>query len=325
MNQRYAALLTILAVAPLLLCACDATDGASRVVGELASDRVEIAAEVSEPIVDIVAAEGEAVSKGQVLVRQDTARAETRLAELEAALLQRQARLDELVRGPRSEQIAAARANAEGTARELAFRQTEVRRVRDVHARGLAPEEQLDSAKAALDAAQANHKLTLAQLEERLAGTTIEELEQAEQAVYQAMARRDSALIDLDRHDLKSPVNGILDSRIFEIGERPSAGRPVVVVLAGEQPYARVYVPERLRVHVRPGMKALIHVDGMDTAIDGRVRWVSSDPAFTPYYALTERDRGRLSYVAKVDIAEQRERLPDGVPVDVEFVIDKGP
>ena len=324
MKQRFAAQLTVLAATPLLLCACGATDDAYRVVGELASDRLEIAAEVSEPIVDIVAAEGEAVSKGQVLVRQDTARAAARLSELEAVLLQQQARLDELVRGPRSEQIAAARANVEGTTQELAFRQAELRRVRDVHARGLAAAEQLDSAKAALDAAQANHKLMLAQLEERLAGTTIEELEQAEQAVNQARARRDSALIDLDRHDLKAPDNGILDSRIFEIGERPAAGQPVVVVLAGDQPYARVYVPEPLRVHVRPGTKARIRVDGLATAIDGRVRWVSSDPAFTPYYALTERDRSRLSYVAKVDIAEQRERLPDGVPVDVEFVIDNG-
>ena len=325
MNRRYTAPLTVLAAAPLLLYACDATDNAYRAVGELASDRIEIAAEVSEPIVEIYAAEGEAVSRGQVLVRQDTARAELRLSELEAALSQQQARLDELVRGPRREQIAAARAGVEGTAQELSFRQAELRRVRDVHARGLASEEQLDSANAALDAAKANHKVTLAQLEERLAGTTIEELEQAEQAVNQAKARRDSALIDLERHDLTAPDAGILDSRILEIGERPAAGQTVVVVLGGEQPYARVYVPEALRVHVRPGIKALIHVDGMDTAIDGRVRWVSSDPAFTPYYALTERDRGRLSYVAKIDIAGQRERLPDGVPVDVEFLIDKGP
>ncbi len=55
--------------------------------------------------------------------------------------------------------------------------------------------------------------------------------------------------------------------------------------------------------------------------MDGRVRWVASEPAFTPYYALTERDRGRLSYVAKVDLDQVRERLPDGVPVNVEFLL----
>jgi HlyD family secretion protein len=82
-----------------------------------------------------------------------------------------------------------------------------------------------------------------------------------------------------------------------------------------------VYVPEQLRVHVKVGMAAKIHVDGLDTAIDGRVRWVASEAAFTPYFSLTERDRGHLSYLAKVDIAEERERLPDGVPVEVDFML----
>jgi HlyD family secretion protein len=322
MKLQHFGLITAFALTGALLGACDASDEARRVVGELASDRLEITAEFSEPIVEIVTAEGAAVSKGQVLVRQDSSRAEARLAEVESALLQQQARLDELVRGPRSEQISAARANVEGATQELAFRRSELLRVRDVHAKGLASAELLDSAKAAVDSAQANYKLVLAQLEERLAGTTIEELKQAEQAVKQVMARRDSAAIDLDRHVLKAPLDGLLDSRLFELGERPAPGQPVVIVLSGQQPHARVYVPEALRVRIKAGTEALIHVDGLDAAFEGRVRWIASDPAFTPYYALTERDRGRLSYVAKVDITEQRERLPDGVPVEVEFLLN---
>jgi HlyD family secretion protein len=96
----------------------------------------------------------------------------------------------------------------------------------------------------------------------------------------------------------------------------------MMIVLGGRQPYARVFVPETIRVHVTAGTAAMIHVDGLDQPLEGRVRWVSSEAAFTPYYALTERDRGRLSYVAKVDITTQRDRLPDGVPVEVELLVD---
>lgn len=303
----------------ILLVACSSDEDTNRVVGELASDRLELTAEFSEPILEITIAEGAEISAGQVLVRQDSARARARLAESEAALRQRQARLDELVRGPRSEQIAAARASVDGTTQELAFRQSELTRIRDVHAKGLASAELLDRTEAALDAAKANHEMALAVLEERLAGTTVEELAQAEQAVQQAAAIRDSVVVDVDRHTLTSPVDGILDSRLLEAGERPTPGRPVLVVLSGKQPYARVFVPESLRVHITPGADAQIFVDGIESAIAGRVRWVASEPAFTPYYALTERDRGRLSYVAKIDIVETRDRLPDGVPVEVEF------
>ena len=104
---------TLIACA-MVMSACDSSTDSNRIVGELTSDRIELTAEIAEPVTEILVAEGASVTAGQVLMRQDAARAEARLAEAKAALGQAQARLDELVRGPRSEQIAAARANVEG-------------------------------------------------------------------------------------------------------------------------------------------------------------------------------------------------------------------
>ena len=42
---------------------------------------------------------------------------------------------------------------------------------------------------------------------------------------------------------------------------------------------------------------------------------------WTPFTRV-EHDRSRLSFVAKVDIEAGDERLPDGVPVEVEFDLD---
>ena len=305
----------------LALTACDSSTDENRIVGELASDRIELTAEVAEPVIEILVAEGETVAAGQALMRQNSARAEARLAEAEAALGQAQARLDELVRGPRSEQISAARANVEGAKDELDFRRSDFARVQGIFDKQLASPELLDRAKAALDAAEANDKLRRAQLQELLSGTTVEELAQAEQVVKQTAARRDLLAVDLARHEITAPVDGIVDSRLFELGERPVPGQTTLVMLPGEQPYARIYVPEQLRVHVIVGAPAEIYVDGLDEVISGRVRWVASESAFTPYYALTERDRGHLTYIAKVDIIEERARLPDGVPVEVDLLL----
>lgn len=309
-------------VAILVVAGCETEDKSNRAVGELVSDRIEMTADVNEPIIEIAVAEGEAVTKGQVLLRQDDARAVARLAAVDAALAQTQARLDELVRGPRSEQIAVARADVEGATQELEFRDSDLERAREVFDRGLASADVLDRAEVARDTAQAQLKSQLARLEELLTGTTVEELAQAEQAVKQAAAQQRSAQIDVERHVLRAPDNGIVDSRLFELGERPVQGQPIIIVLAAGQPHARVYVPESMRVKIHAGTKALIYVDGLDAPIDGHVRWVASEPAFTPYYALTERDRGRLSYIAKIDIDEVRDRLPDGVPVEVEFLFE---
>jgi HlyD family secretion protein len=313
-------LVTVL-VGALLVSACDSQEDANVVVGELASDRIELAAEAAEPIVEILVAEGEAVAAGQVLIRQDSTRALARVSEAEALLGQAQARLDELVRGPRTEMITAARANVAGATDELEFRKSDYARVQKVYAQKLASPELLDRAKAALDAANAGLDFQRAQLQELLSGTTIEELAQAEQAVKQAEARRNLLRVDAARHEIRAPVDGIVDSRLFEIGERPNPGQAVMIMLAGTQPYARVYIPEQLRVRVTAGVDATIYVDGLDDAVPGRVRWVASEPAFTPYYALTERDRGHLTYRAKIDIVEPRDRMPDGVPVQVELLI----
>ena len=312
----------LLIAGALALVACDASTDNNRIVGELASDRVELTAEVAEPITEILVAEGEAVSAGQVLMRQDASRADARLAEADAALGQAQARLDELVRGPRSEQISAARASVEGAKDELAFRRSDFARVQEIFDKKLASDELLDRAKAALDAARSNDKLRRVQLQELLTGTTVEELAQAENAVKQAAARRDLLAVDVARHDITAPVDGLVDSRLFELGERPTPGQPTLIMLPGEQPHARVYVPEHLRVLVRVGMPAIIFVDGLENGISGRIRWVASEAAFTPYYALTERDRGHLTYLAKIDIDEERDRLPDGVPVEVDLRLD---
>ena len=155
----------------------------TRAVGELLSDRVEITAEFAEPITGIAVPEGEPVTAGQTLLTLNTERAEARLRDAEAALAEATARRDELLRGPRSEQIAAARASVEGAEQELAFRRSELQRIREIHERGLAAADLLDRAVAAHDAAVADRKQKRARLEELLAGTTVEELAQAEQAV----------------------------------------------------------------------------------------------------------------------------------------------
>ena len=312
-----------LVVLSMALLACDTANDDSRVVGQLESDRIEIRSEVFEPIVEIAVTEGQPVSKGDLLLRQDDTRILARIDETEAALAQSQARLDELVRGPRKEKIDAARANVGGARRELQFRQSDYERAQLVFEKELSSPDTLDRAKAALDRAKAALGFEQARLQELLSGTTAEELAQAEQAIQQVESRLSSLRIDFDRHQPHAPVDGIVDSKLFEPGEQPAIGQPMLVLLSGAQPYARIYIPESQRVHVRSGTQARVYVDGLTEPLKGSVRWVASEAAFTPYFALTEHDRGRLSFLAKVDLLGARERLPDGVPVEVELILDR--
>jgi len=135
-----------------------------------------------------------------------------------------------------------------------------------------------------------------------------------------AEATVDLARIELDRLTLRAPRAGRIDALPYKLGERPPSGATVVVMLAEQAPFARVYVPEPLRARITPSLSATIAVDGLDGAVAGRVRYVAADPIFTPYYSLTQRDRSRLAYPAEVTLTDPRAAdWPVGMPVEVDF------
>jgi len=299
------------------IAACTGDDAAPVIVGQLSSDRIEISAVVAEQIIDRPVAEGQRVSENDILIRQDIALVEAQIDEARANLAQTEARLDELVRGPRREKIRALEASVAGASKTLEFRDRERQRAVDVYERKLSSADQRDSAIAAYDTARAELDRLQAQLDELRDGTTPEELRQAQEQVQRAQSQLTQLHIARDRHILRAPIDGIVDSLPFEKGERPVPGQAVVIMLAGRQPHAQVFVPEPLRAQLQAGDSVTVIVDGLTQEFAGQVRWISSDPAFTPYFALNEDDRGRLTYEAKIDLPPTDRRLPDGLPVDV--------
>lgn len=311
-------LLVPLLLAQLLgLAACDR--GAETAVGTLEWDRVELITEFSEPIVEILHHEGEQLAVGEVILRLDPRRAQARLDAARAAREQAEARLAELQRGPRAEQIAEGRARLSGADDDLAVRERELARLETLLARKLTSPDSVDSARRLRDQARSLQEQARATLDALEHGTTREELDQAAAALAQARANEQERGLDLDRLTVRAPGGGRLDDLPFRLGEQPAAGKVVALLLTGPRPYARVYVPEAIRVRVGAGTAASVAVDGLDAPLVGRVRKVLADPAFTPYYALTEHDRGRLTYLAEIDLPAAPEGLPAGVPLVASF------
>jgi len=296
------------------------------VVGTLEWDRVELTADAAESIIAIEVLEGEAVTAGQILVRLDGRRVQARLDEARALLAQHAARLAELQRGPRAERIVQARATLAGAEGTLEVAIHELNRVRPLVEKQLLTPQDLDNARSAYDTAQAARDAASAALSELEHGTTQEELDQAVAARAAAAAAVRGLEVSLELLTVRAPVPGVVDDLPLEAGERPALGAVVAVLLTGEAPHARVYLPEPLRTRVSVGDAARVYVDGVEQPFHGRVRRVSADPAFTPYYSLTERDRSRLSYLTEVELVdEEARRLPAGIPLHVVFAEQAGP
>ncbi|BBA32662.1 secretion protein HlyD family protein [Methylocaldum marinum] len=303
----------------LLLSGCGQDEANSRVVGILEWDRVELIAEASEPIVELPAQEGDWVEPGQILVRLDPARRQAWLNDAAANRDRALARLQELERGPRIERIREARARFQGAEQVYEVRRREFERVEELLPRKLISPDEVDRARREAKAALAERDSALAVLQELEAGTRVEEVEQARQALASAEAAVAVAATNLQRLTVRAPVAGRLDSLPLKLGNQPQAGAVLAVLLSGSAPYARVYIPEPIRVHVMPGDAARVWMDGVAEPYEGTVRMVSSDPVFTPFFALTERDRRRLSYVAKIYLSETVRNVPAGLPVEAEL------
>ncbi len=304
----------------ILLSGCSNSDTPLPLVGTLERDRLELIAEAREAILEIPVTEGQTVTEGQLLARLDASLYEAQVSELQAVVEQSQQRLAELVRGPRKETIAQAEARLAGAQERLGYTRKEYERIASLRKAALVSQAELDTISDSREAAAAGYAEARAALQELLAGTTVEELQQARAVVAQAEAAIATLRVSMSRLDIRAPRAGTIETLPYKMGERPPPGAPVVVMLAGGAPYARVYVPESLRAAVTAGLRATIRVDGVAGELQGTVRYVAHDAAFTPYYALTQRDRSRLAFLAEVTLTgDQALSLPSGVPVEVDF------
>jgi HlyD family secretion protein len=306
---------------PLVLAGCSRHDADGPLVGTLERDRIEIVAEESEPILSLDVREGDRVTLGQVLMKQDTGVASARFAQADAQVDEAKHRLTELQTGARREDIAVARARLESAKAQAERDIREFARDEELVKQRLISQSQLDQSRAAKDASAAAEREAGAALAELLNGTRIEQLNQARATVTAAESSRRQLEITDARLVVRATRAGTIDALPYKAGERPPKGSTVAVLLADTPAFARVYVPEPMRARVTPRTRAIIHVDGVEAPLEGFVRWVSSDAAFTPYFALTQRDRSRLAFLAEVQVVDDRaNQLPAGVPVEVEIL-----
>ena len=301
----------------LTLGACNSADK-TFMVGTLERDRVEVAVESNEPIIAIHVQDGQMLKTGDLILEQDPARLEGVLAQQLALRDQSAARLAELERGPRSETIREARAQLEATRSSAKNAAASLKREQALFARKLSNQSALDLATANAETTRAAEQAATEALNLLLNGTTVEELDQATAALKAAEAGVERINLDIQRLKIYAPVDGMLDKRLYQLGERPPIGSTVCVILDGSRTFARIYVPEPLRATVQAGKQLQVRIDGEAKLFTGTVRWVSTDASFTPYFALTEHDRSRLSYLAEVDVPDAAS-LPSGVPLEVDF------
>ncbi len=310
--------LFILIFTLIFLNACD-NNKHGIALGTLERERIAHTATVSEVITALPVNAGSQVSKGTILVKLDDTIQKALVAKAKAQRQQAKANLEKVHNGAREEEVAAASAQVAGAKAALVKSEANYQRAKILIKKELASQATLDNTLASRDENTAKLHNAQEKLLQLINGARIEDLQIAEAILATAIAVVDSEKKKLSDLTITAKRDGLLDNLPWNLGERVTQGSPVAIVLAGTAPFARIYVPEPYRVKIKVADKLTVHVDGLVTPIIGTVRWISSEPAFTPYYALNQEERANLMYLAEIQLPDSAADLPMGVPTQVKM------
>lgn len=299
------------------LAACSAK--APTALGTLERDRVLLTATANEIITDLSAKEGQHVKAGEILVQLSNTRQMAIVARASAQRAEAEAYLLKLTNGERPEDIAQAQAEVERTQSTYADARIRFQRLDKLVKQKLVSMAERDSAKARSDEAEAMFNSSREQLAKLVKGVRYEDIIQAQAALAAGDAELQLQRQILSELTVVATRDGILDSLPFNRGERVNTGAVLAAIQADAAPFARVYVPEPNRIALKVGDQRPVHIDGLAEPLMGTLRWIATDPSFTPYYALNEGDRARLVYLAEFDVVDKDFSLPTGIPVSVEL------
>jgi len=200
----------------------------------------DLSFELNGKVESIAVDEGDAITVGQPIAQLDTALLQTQRIKAAAQLDQAQALLDEMVAGPRDENIAEARAMV--TAADAAYQRFDEERQRknDLHQRGVATLKERNDARN--DAAQAAAELQAARerLNELEAGTRKEQIAAQRAAVAAWTAELENIDVSINKSTLAAPFAGRITRRSIDEGAVVNAG----------QVLARLVEAGRLELHV---------------------------------------------------------------------------
>lgn len=270
------------------------------------------------------------------------------IAQSQAAAEQAKARLDEMLAGSRPEEVAAAEAALRAAQAETERTKLDRDRYAGLFKKQIVSAQQNDGARTAYETALERQRQAEEQLKLVREGPRREQVEQAraqwmqaeerfrlvkegprKEQIAQARARYEQAKqalavaeTRLGYATLASPLTGIVLSKNIEPGEYVTAGTPIVTVGDLEHPWVRAFIDETDLGRVKVGQRARVTTDTFPSKVyEGHVSFIASQAEFTPRSVQTEKERVKLVYRVKVEIANPNMELKPGMPADAEIVV----
>jgi HlyD family secretion protein len=265
--------------------------------GSIEARDVEVGSLLGGRVAKVLVEEGSRVEAGQPIVQFETDLIDLQIQQERARLDQAQANLTKTLRGPRSEEIASARAQAENAEKERL-------RWKELLEKGVAPQQQYDSAATLA-------RTTREALLELERGSRPEDIAAARAAVQ--TEERQLGYLERQRAEsfVTAPAAGVIESMDLRPGDLVGPNQPVARMLEPSQLWVRVYVPEPQLGRVRVGQRAALTVDTYPKReFAGKVVEIRTQAEYTPRNVQTLDQRMDQVFGVKVAVDPAPELKP---------------
>jgi membrane fusion protein, multidrug efflux system len=247
---------------------------------------VPVLAKVGGYVKTVNVSENDHVNAGQLLVQLDDADYRVRFQQAQADLAaaeataggggfsgqaQSQVQSASGQRAALDAQVGAARANANKAQQDLA-------RARELAAKQIISNQQLDAAQATAAVAQAN--LLAAERQAAAAGGTVNTAEAgvrvANARTLAARAAAENAQLQLDYTRITAPASGEVSRKQVEVGQLVAAGQPLMSIVADTGMWVTANFKETQLATIRPGQPVEFEIDAYGGCVgEGKVASVS--------------------------------------------------
>jgi HlyD family secretion protein len=287
--------------------------------GTVEATEADLGFQVAGRIEGIMVREGDRVQDGQELAYLDRAELDARRRAAEAQVAAARARLTELQRGYRSEEIAQGRAALRSAEQRQSDAQRDLARMQNLFEGGAVSQQALDDQQTALDLAEAEQEQAVERLRILERGPRAEQIAAQQAALEQTQATVEQIAAILQHAVVTAPFAGLVTVRHREPGESVAPGTPVITIMNPDDRWIRIYIREDAVGRVSIGQRAAITADAYrDRTYGGETTFIASEAEFTPRNVQTTEERVKLVYEVRVRITDDPSfDLKPGLAADV--------
>ena len=300
--------------------------------GVVTTNDVIVSPQVAGQLEKLLVAEGDTVKKGQLLavIAPDELKADasyydqnaagmlSQVRESEAALrLQEQQTRDQIKQAEAA--LASTEAQVKAAAADLEQARLTFKRDGELHQQGVVSSQELDAARTAAEASQANlaalekqvdvqrSVLALARSNAEQVAIKRSQLVASRHLREAAAAQQTKAEVRLGYTELRAPIDGIVDVTAARVGEFVNAGQPVLTLVNPDDLWVRVDVEESYIDRIRLGDKVIVRLPS-GAERQGTVFYRGVDAGFATQrdVSRTKRDIKTFEVRLRVDNSDRR-------------------